>query len=303
MSNSNNSSAASTPKRRARGRFGVAKRNGVATQTSSTNKPRGETETVLDLPTIRVRAQECFRKQQHERAVGWWEKGAQRRDAQCLYNLGCCFQNGWGVEKRNAAEAVAKYTEAGRMNHPQALYNLALCFVHGDGTYRDIARAIALLKQAAQLGHTNASFNAAQLLLASNMPPSQPRGIAATVVSGNTADNNDEKHEKDAVEAEARSPPAASTVVAPGGVGGHHHQQREKDVFADAMACLKQASDHGHPEAAHSLGLCYMAGGPGVEPNEQRAFECFQRAAQAGCVEALYHLGICYELGQVSRDV
>ena len=269
-------SAASTPTRRASasGGFGAAKRNGVVTQvarpSASANKPTGAESLLAAQPTdiraIKLRAQQCFDAKDLAQAVKLWATGARKKDAQCLYNLGCCLENGWGVE-RDPVEAVAKYSEAGRMNHAGALYNLALCSVRGDGMFRDVAKAVALLKQAAQLGHVDANFNAGQLLLSRNS-----------------------------------NAPAGKEDPKSGGEGeGSVSAQVAQDLFADALACLQSAADAGHPEAAHCLGLCYMAGGPGMDPDEVRAFECFRRAADYGCVDALYHLGMCYELGQGTR--
>ena len=45
------------------------------------------------------------------KAVEWWQKSAVQGDADALYKLGMCYENGKDIEK-SMAEAISWYTKS-----------------------------------------------------------------------------------------------------------------------------------------------------------------------------------------------
>ena len=57
------------------------------------------------------------------------------------YNLGVCYNNGYGVEK-DEVKAVEWHERAAEQGHLNAQFNLGVCYQHGFGTGKDTAKAI-----------------------------------------------------------------------------------------------------------------------------------------------------------------
>jgi TPR repeat protein len=64
----------------------------------------------------------------------------------------------------------------------------------------------------------------------------------------------------------------------------------------EALAWLRRAADHRHPDAQHKLAMAY-AYGIHVEPDYSQAIHWYQRAAEQGQPEAQYALGMTYRYG------
>lgn len=64
-----------------------------------------------------------------------------------------------------------------------------------------------------------------------------------------------------------------------------------------AVAHLKLATTHHHPEATFNLGLCYETG-HGIQKNMKSAMECYRIAAGLGNKKAMYNLGVFYVHGR-----
>lgn len=88
------------------------------------------------------------------------KKAAACDDANALFHLGMCYEQGLGI-KRSRSKAVACYTRSADLGSSGGLYMLALCYMDGSGVRRDIARANELLQEAARLGHLSAYYDLA----------------------------------------------------------------------------------------------------------------------------------------------
>lgn len=84
-----------------------------------------------------------------------FEKCANLGEGICQNNLGVIYQNGLGV-KENKEKAVGYYKSASDQNLAIGKYNYALAVARGEAGPRDLVKAIALLKESAELGSDKA---------------------------------------------------------------------------------------------------------------------------------------------------
>ena len=82
-------------------------------------------------------------------------KPANKGIATAQFNLGLCYENGFGVGK-DEAEAVKWYRKAAEQGDAMAQYNLGCCYENGDGISADKAEALMWYRKAAEQGHAEA---------------------------------------------------------------------------------------------------------------------------------------------------
>ncbi|XP_055547074.1 DAP3-binding cell death enhancer 1-like [Wyeomyia smithii] len=68
-------------------------------------------------------------------AVSHLKLGTSHQHAGAAFNLGICYEQGFGV-KKNARVAMECYYTAATLGHPQAMYNLGVYYAHGLGGLR-----------------------------------------------------------------------------------------------------------------------------------------------------------------------
>lgn len=141
--------------------------------------------------------------------------------------------------EENKRRAVALYRQAAELGYAPAMFNLGVSCEEGDGVEADVAEANRWYILAAEAGHAAAMFN-----LGNNYRIG--RGLAR-----NTA--------------------------------------RAFDLF-------RRAADAGNTDALINLGVAYERG-EGTSPDPQHAVECYKRAALNGSSAAAYNLALCYRSG------
>jgi TPR repeat protein len=77
--------------------------------------------------------------------------GAARGEAEALYMLGCCYYRGDGVPQ--SYERAELWKQAASQGHADAQATLGYLYYNGKGVPKDVARGVALLKQAAAGGN------------------------------------------------------------------------------------------------------------------------------------------------------
>jgi TPR repeat protein len=88
-------------------------------------------------------------------AYRWFLKAAQQGDPKGQSQVGVHLANGWGVDK-NEQEAARWFAKAVEKSEPQAEYNLGIMYGKGTGVPEDSARALSLIRHAAEHGHEGA---------------------------------------------------------------------------------------------------------------------------------------------------
>ena len=80
---------------------------------------------------------------------------AEEGDAVAQYNLGVCYDNGYGVPM-NKTKAVEWYQKAAEQGYAKAQCNLGSCYCEGEGVPMNRAKAVELWKKAAAQGNVRA---------------------------------------------------------------------------------------------------------------------------------------------------
>ena len=88
-------------------------------------------------------------------AVKWYRKAAEKEYADAQFNLGCCYENGKGVSQ-DYTEAVKWYRKAAEQGQADAQFNLGYCYEYGKGVSQDYTEAVKWWRKAAEKGNANA---------------------------------------------------------------------------------------------------------------------------------------------------
>jgi TPR repeat protein len=251
---------------------------------------------------------EAFRraKAAHLRAPG---------DGVGLFLLGRCFENGWGVERNEAAArdyhrrsaelgspfgkcawagatlagepdaaAVARcrgyLEEAGAAGIAEAYERLAALYSRGDapGVERDPVRAVAYQAEAARLGSPSARL--AMFKTLSEPPAKDLEGASSALLQA-----------ADAGFPEAQFALAVEVLPRPGSGGGPARLGLPKDRDR-ALALLESAARQDHVGSMVLLANVYAGrGSVGVRPDPERARRHLERAVDLGDASALLTVG------------
>lgn len=97
--------------------------------------------------------------------VRWLKRAVALNSIQACYELGTVFYTGIDDLIDDDPEAAYElFEKAAGKGHVGALYMMADCLIEGEGTERNVARAVPLLYQAADLGHRYARQRVRELL-------------------------------------------------------------------------------------------------------------------------------------------
>ncbi len=96
-------------------------------------------------------------------ACGWFAKAAASR-SDALHNSALCYENGIGVT-RDLAKAAALYRRAADRGYARSMCALGNLYVAGRGVPKDDTKGAALCRQGANLGEPNAQTDLGNLYL------------------------------------------------------------------------------------------------------------------------------------------
>lgn len=215
--------------------------------------------------------------------------GARQGDVQSMYNLGVCYENGYGCSP-NPSQAVYWYEKAATAGMPEACVNLGYCYEKGIGTKQSYAQAAYYYMEAALKGNPGGQANVAYCFLngwgctksldsaekfanlALNNPQSGSREISdarnclAEIKKARAAEDDDDWFI-----------PAQPKVAA-------------KDL---PLSELKAKAEQGDAEAQYNLGYRYFSG-KGVSKDYNKAAYWLDKVARQGNATAQSALGNCY---------
>ena len=92
-----------------------------------------------------------------DKAVRYYQMGADLNNPEAICNLGYCYEKGQGVIL-SFKKATELYRQAAAMNHPRATRMLAACYLEGTGVDKDVNEALKLFSTAAELGDVQAMY-------------------------------------------------------------------------------------------------------------------------------------------------
>ena len=215
-----------------------------------------------------------------DRASECWQKSAALNHAPALVTLGMAYANGYGGLEKNMEKAVENYGQAALLEDARGYYCMAVCYDQGKGVAKDASKAVAYARRAAEQQYTDAClFMGKAHLLGYGGAEKSPALAAPFLLKAADAGN---------AEAALRLGKLAFD-----GMG-------IKKDYALAVRCFQLAAQSGNSEAFCLLGACFDAG-LGVQKNPAKAVECWKRSADGENARAAYFLGRCVELGHGAR--
>ncbi len=185
------------------------------------------------------------------------QRSADQGSREALYELGCRFDEGNGVEK-DQAKAVEYWKKAAEKNEPNALYALFLAYANGEGTAEDDDLADDYFEKAVRAGQ----FDAVMILVDSIVDDDsllEDRESAAELLRENLA----------------ACDPVHLLVVAE-----KLQESQPQSITAPlAFQCLTYAVQGSHARAQRLLGNAY-AMGLGTTKDPAKAIEWWTMAAK-----------------------
>ena len=93
-----------------------------------------------------------------ERSFACFQKAADKEDANGLYNLGMCYQNGYGCAA-DSAKALECFQSAAAKGHPEAINNLGGYYRDGVVVMKDLVAATKWFAKSAEMGNAYGELN------------------------------------------------------------------------------------------------------------------------------------------------
>jgi TPR repeat protein len=106
----------------------------------------------------------AMEKNQPEKAITLFQKGAKAGEAESLFYLGRMYESGIGMEQ-NMTLAIELYQKASDKKYSRATNQLGLLHLGAPGVLQNFDKAVIYLSRAADSGNAEAQFNYASLLL------------------------------------------------------------------------------------------------------------------------------------------
>lgn len=92
------------------------------------------------------------KEQSYSEAMKWLRKAADQGEKCALYQLGCIYNEGYGVEK-DEAEALKWFLKGAEAGHPNSQYMAGFLLSYGETIPRDPKTGVKWIKKAADNGH------------------------------------------------------------------------------------------------------------------------------------------------------
>ncbi|MCX6867851.1 MAG: tetratricopeptide repeat protein, partial [Verrucomicrobia bacterium] len=86
-----------------------------------------------------------------------WRKAADKGNAEALFSLGVCYDQGAGV-KQDKAEAAMWYRKAAELGHVIAQNNLGFCYANGQGVPKNEVEAVKWFHKSAEQGNAMSQY-------------------------------------------------------------------------------------------------------------------------------------------------
>ena len=216
-------------------------------------------------------------KQNYRKAVDWFEKAAELGNGRAMFNLGLCYDGGFGVDK-SLEQARQWYVNAADAGVPEAQMKVAI-IAEDEGDY---VQAMKYLRQLADAGNA-ACMRKVALFILNGLGTPAPASEAVSLLSQAAL--------KGDIRAQVRLADCYQR-----GIGV------ERD-YNEMFSWLNMAAQDGDPEAQAKLGYCYQTG-MGAVRNTDVAVTWYATAAKAGYAPAQVALATCYRDGAgVGRDL
>ena len=111
------------------------------------------------------RGLELWAQDQHEEAVFWFRKAAERGLASAQWSLGWAYDCGLGLPQYDDHQAALWYRRAAEQGHTKAQIGLGIAYENGWGVPKDSHQAEAWQRKAAEQGDPDGQFSLALMYL------------------------------------------------------------------------------------------------------------------------------------------
>ena len=220
----------------------------------------------------------------HDRAVFWWQRAADRGDVSAQKYLADLLLIGLGG-RHDPALALALYRKSAEGGNAEAQFALAELHERGEEVSRDFSIAYTYYFQAAKKGHPLANLR--MDLLSEKMLPDD---LFERAREAESAGDDAQAFFWYSHGARRKDPRCCQQLglFLKAGRGSPRDAEKARDW-------LLKAAELGQPEAWHQLGL--MAGESRfLDPTQ--AFACFSKGAESGNLECWFKLGQMHERGE-----
>ena len=220
-------------------------------------------------------------RKDYDKAAAWYQKAVkQDNNAKALFNLGRCYENGWGV-KQSLHEAANQYVAAAKQGLKEAQNKLGDFYLHGwGGIPTDKKNAVRCYLKAAAQEYPEAMFN-----------------LGSCNANGWGVKQKDEKN------AVIWYREAAKLGYAPAKLELGECYEKGKGVpkdYSQMVNYYREAANRNNVKAMYKLAECYENGKldenqKGVNKVPKEAADWYHKATELNYAPAMLKLGECYE--------
>lgn len=230
------------------------------------------------------------------------KKTANQGDSKAQVILGICYQFGQQGETVDFVAAVSWYTQAVRNKNADGMFNLGCCFEDGAGVKKDLTEAYAYFLLARTYNRTSGIRERLAVLERRLSPSDIERGVARSKELYYLI--NPEEKEADVKRQQAEILQRVERQVAAAKEEAIRREAALKER-AKQLDIIKAKAEEADPDAEFKMGCLYASGDEARFPRDDReAAAWFLKAAMQGHAEAQYRLGLCYFAGKgVPKDV
>ena len=208
----------------------------------------------------------------YEEAVKWFRMAAEQGYHHGQFNLGLCYDNGYGITKDDT-EAVKWYRMAAEQGYADAQFKLAIKYDEGEGVHQDYVEAVKWYRKAAEQGNASAQYSL---------------GYCYHEGEGLT------QNYKEAVKW-FRMAAEQGNASAQYGLGWcYYNGEGVPQNYKEAVKWFRMAAEQENQCAISNLGECYYFG-RGVNKDIEKAQECWTKAADQGDEDAIENLRKYFE--------
>ncbi len=245
-----------------------------------------------------------------QRAAKYWALASEMGDVESMITWGECLEHGWGVEQ-DVMRAVTVYEEAIEQEHPIAMNNLAdileaKAFQTGaPEAQKIIERVLPLRKNAALLGHPDASFNLGMMYYEGKHVPKDTEKSVAYFREAAIREHPEAGEAIARIELEIQLLVEKSQVLAAEGsrdslfkLGvSYYHGIGVLKSDVEALYYFREAVKQQHPDAMCMVGSMFDQGLGGLDQNYKEAAIWYERAARAESTLGQHNLAMMFQHG------
>jgi len=224
------------------------------------------------------------------------ESKAHAGDAKAQLLLGICYQFGAQGYKRDMVAAISWYNQSAMKKNADALFNLGACFEDGDGVQQSLIDAYAYYTLAKSYGRTSGIRERISELEARMSAWDIEKGKIRSKTIYYLINPGEKEAEMKRQQEEALRRAEQQAAAAKAEALRKEAAAKEK---AKRLAGIKVNAAQGDAEAEFELGCLYETDDEILGARDDReASSWLSKAAMQGHPEAQYRLGLCYYEGR-----